>query len=75
MADEYLSAQDEQLGPVPEGFIVLVSNPADDHTYKTDIKNLKVYDRFFIKKPSGGFLQIEAADTDVLIITPIATLP
>lgn len=76
MADEYLSAQDPvDVVPVPETYIMFVSNPTGDVPYKVDIKTLMAVSRIFFKKPGGGWLQVAATDDNDLELTPLTDLP
>ena len=76
MADEFLSAQTAVPAvPIPAAYIALVVNPAGDLPYKATRTEMSAFDMIFLKKPSGGYLQIEANDDNELIYTPIAVLP
>lgn len=76
MADEFLSTQDEAVPPVPDTYLVFVSDPVDaDHPYKIPIKNFFALTKIYLRKPDNSWLKIEATDDNQLQFTPLAVLP
>ena len=77
MAEELLTQQDEVTELDETGMIIPVVDIGTGITSYILVKNFFAIDRFWLKRPGGGFVQIEATDdnADPLKITTIGALP